>query len=119
MEFHLLYAGNLIKSGSRPRAWEKHVIRKHFHVQLRRLWEIHPALQYYGGKTIHVDNEGYSTTSQPFLDKLAENYALSGIGMIPLVTEPNGLTCSLEIVLLRGSKPGTILEASGDIDNQV
>jgi len=119
MEFHLIYAGNLIKSGKKNRAWEKHAIRYHFSSQLKRLWEIHPALRYYGDKTVEKDDEGNSIKPRPFMDVLADNYSQGGIGIIPLVTEPNGLMCSLEILLLRGSRPGTILESGGDIDNQV
>jgi len=120
MEFHLIYAGNLIKSGKRNRAWEKHAIRRHFHDQLKRLWEIHPALRYYGDKTQERDDAGNPIVPpRPFLDVMADNYSQGGIGMIPLITEPNGLVCSLDILLLRGSRPGTIMEAGGDIDNQV
>jgi hypothetical protein len=119
MEFHLIYAGNLIKSGKRTRAWEKHSIRRHFHDQLKRLWEIHPALQYYGNKTVERDQNGNEIKPRPFLDVMAENYSRANVGMIPIITAANGLVCSLDILLLRGSRPGTIMQGGGDIDNQI
>jgi hypothetical protein len=50
---------------------------------------------------------------------LAHNYERAGIGFIPLMTEPNGLVCSLDILFLRPERPGSILESAGDIDNRI
>jgi hypothetical protein len=121
MEFHLVYAGDLLKaSGGDRRAWEKHSIRRHLHGQLKKLWETHPALQYYGNKTVEIDeNEVRLQAPKPFLDHLAHNYERAGIGFIPLMTEANGLVCSLDILFLRPEGPGAILESAGDIDNRM
>lgn len=119
MEFHLIYAGNLIRSANKNRSWEKHAIRRHFHAQLKRLWEIHPALSFYGNKTVETDRNGDPMKPRPFLEIVAETYSRANIGMIPIATSANGLVCSLEILLLRGSRPGTIVRGGGDIDNQI
>ena len=120
MEFHLVYAGGLIKSANaKGVAWEKHAIRRHLHDQIKRLWETHPALNFYASKVVEQDDEGNPTPSRPFLNVLAENYLRAGIGFIPLMTKANGLICSLDILLLRPDRPGTILQRGGDIDNRV
>jgi hypothetical protein len=114
MEFHLIYAGGLLKSAgsSNHRAWEKHSIRRHLHFQLKKLWETHPALHYYGDKTM-------GDSGKPFLDALADEHKRSDIGFIPLITAANGLVCSLDVLFLRPGGPGTILQSGGDIDNRI
>jgi hypothetical protein len=117
MEFHLIYAGNLLKAAGRAstRVLEKHAIRGYLHPQIKKLWETHPALRYYGDKTI----EEPGMPPQPFLDALAHTYEKSGIGFIPLMTEANGLACSLDILFLRPGKPGSITDSAGDLDNRL
>jgi hypothetical protein len=124
MEFHLVYAGDLLKpaSGGKHggRVWEKHAIRKYFHPQMRKLWETHPALRYYGDKIIEIDhNDVRLNPPQPFLTVLARNYEKSGTGFIPLMTEANGLACALDILFLRPDQPGSIVDHAGDLDNRV
>ena|ERR1700720_2532445 len=54
MEFRLTYEGLLLgASGNNKRAKHKHEIRKVFHKQLRRIFEIHPAYEYY-----HLPKDG-------------------------------------------------------------
>ncbi len=117
MEFHLLYAGDLIRSGGNTnrRTWEKHCLRRHFHEQLKNLWETNPALKYYGDKVLQWDHK----PSEPFLQSLAKRYERSGIGFIPIATEANGLVLSLDVLLLRPEQPGAILNSAGDIDNRM
>jgi hypothetical protein len=117
MEFHLIYAGDLLKAAGRKntRAWEKHRIRHYLHEQLRRLWLSHPALRYYADKTLEWEHK----TPERFLDNLAKNNERGGIGFIPLATEPNGLVLSLDILLLRPERPGAILDSAGDLDNRM
>jgi hypothetical protein len=122
MEFHLIYTGDLLKSAgnSNRRTWEKHSIRRNLHEQIKRLWETHPALSYYRSRTVAIDDDG--TPLQPeksFLDVLARNYEKGGIGFIPLMTEANGLVCSLDILFLRPERPGSIRDSAGDIDNRI
>ena len=121
VEFHLVYSGNLLKgAGTNKRSYEKHSIRRQLHAQLKRLWETHPALKEYAAKTVERDDDGNILVSpKPFLDYLADGYATGGVRFIPLITEPNGLICSLDILLLRPEAPGTILHSAGDIDNRI
>jgi hypothetical protein len=117
MEFHLIYDGGLLKSvqSSKRRTWEKHAVRNFFHSQIKRLWETHPALQYYGNKVLEWEHK----PPKPFLEDLAERHSRGGLKFIPLITEANGLVCSLEILFLRSERPGMILERGGDIDNRL
>jgi hypothetical protein len=117
MEFHLIYAGGLIKSAAdkRTRVWEKHAIRRHLHYQMKRLWETHPALRSYGDKTI----EERGRASHKYLDVMAHNYERSDIGFIPLITTSNGLVCTLDILFLRADRPRTVLQGGGDIDTRI
>jgi len=116
MEFHLIYAGGLIKSANaKGVVWEKHAIRHHLHAQMKRLWETHPALHEYASRTI----EEQGRPPIKFLDNLAHSYERAGIGFIPLMTASNGLVCSLDILFLRSDRPGTILQSGGDIDNRI
>ncbi len=117
MEFHLIYAGDLLRAAGRKstRAWEKHSIRRYLHTQLKQLWETHPALKYYADKMLEWDHK----PPERFLDNLAKNYEKGGIGFIPIATELNGLVLSLDILLLRPEGPGQILDSAGDIDNRM
>jgi hypothetical protein len=117
MQFHLLYAGDLLRSGGNAnrRTWEKHCLRRYFHDQLKRLWETNPSLKYYADKTLEWEHK----PPERFLDSLAKNHERSGIGFIPIATEPNGLVLSLDVLLLRPERPGAILDSAGDLDNRM
>lgn len=126
MEFRLTYEGpltatqgNEVGSPRSPRRQNKHDIRKKFHPQLKRLWEITPFL-----KT--GDRSGPSAllleTSQdaPVYDiaSLAAKYSLYGWNFVPLVTQELNLICGLDILFLRPQVPGQVMSA-GDIDNRL
>ncbi len=117
MDFHLVYAGDLLRPAGRARTavWEKHAIRRYLHPQMKKLWETHPALQYYADKTLEWDHK----PPERFLDNLAKNHERAGIGFIPLITEANGLACSLDILFLRPDQPGHLMTSAGDIDNRM
>jgi len=117
MEFHLIYAGDLLRAAGRAstRTWEKHGIRRYFHEQLRRLWQTHPALKYYADKTVEWDHK----PPERFLESLSNHHKCGGIGFIPIATESNGLVLSLDVLLLRPERPGAILNSAGDIDNRM
>src|SRR5262249_24914581 len=122
MEFHLIYSGDLLKSAGRAstRVWEKHTIRRDLHGQMKLLWETHPALKEYARRTVAIDDDGNRLEPEvPFLERLALNYERSGIGFIPLMTEPNGLVCELDILFLRPENPGRVMGSAGDIDNRI
>lgn len=123
MEFRLFYEGPL-RSTQRPpegmqkdpRSNHKHDIRRVFNAQLRRLWEITPALK-----------EGRTTGPEPITiresnvvrsaEALSVRYALFGFKFVPLVTEELNLVCGLEVLFLRRDRPGKLWK--GDIDNRV
>jgi hypothetical protein len=122
MEFHLVYAGDLLRSAGNAnrRTWEKHSIRRHLHEQMKKLWETHPALKSYAARVVEIDDDGtHYHPNKPYLEVVAKRFEKSGIGFIPLITEPNGLVCTLNILFLRPDKPGSILESAGDIDNRI
>lgn len=117
MRFRLLYGGDLLKSAARKhRVWEKHSIRRHFHSQIKRLWETNAALRYYADKVVE-DRSG--SASIPFLHQLSKTYAKAGQGFIPLLTSANGLVCELDILFLRQPGPGEEKSYPGDIDNRM
>jgi hypothetical protein len=127
LEFRLTYEGVLLsetnRSGEvrRARADHKHEIRKKFHPQLKRLWEVHPYLRPWWGPTPqpgrHIlgrPGPGYS------IDDLSSRFARFGYRFVPLVTKDIELLCSIEILFLRQGDPGGILvNRSGDIDNRL
>lgn len=124
MEFHLVYAGDPLKAAGSgrtgKRVWEKHAIRKYLHPQLKRLWKTHPALSTYAARTVEIDDHNNRLNPpKPWLEFVAHNYERSGTGFIPLITEPNGLACSLDILFLRPDKPGSITDSRGDLDNRI
>src|ERR1700691_3010306 len=98
MQFHLLYAGGLLKSAGKKnrRSWKKHSIRRFLHLQMKTLWETHPALREYAART--VTRRGQPDI--PFLENLANTHEKSGHGFIPLITTTNGLVCELDILFL-------------------
>lgn len=104
VDFRLTYDGNLFSNGD---ASHKHEIRKRFHKQLRRLWEVHPMLSVWAG----VDNK-------PAWQEIAEQYHCNGYRYVPLATEHHKLIVSLEILYLRTGHPGGVIRAA-DIDNRL
>lgn len=122
MEFHLVYSGDLLKSAGNDsrRTWEKHALRRHFHEQMKRLWETHAALKTYAARTVSIDDNGQRLNPErPFLENIAHAFSRAGIGFIPLATAANGLVCQLDILLLRPEGPGQIIGSAGDIDNRI
>lgn len=129
MEFRLIYQGRLPAEGrAGGRAREKHVIRKHFHKQLRELWQQHPELRNQGAKrylviergplgriAIESDDPGAKT----WIEHIADNHARCGGRFVPLISEAGGFTCSLDILFLRRDNPGSIVRSGGDIDNRI
>jgi hypothetical protein len=116
MEFRLTYEGLLLGSNSKgnTRADHKHEIRKVFHGQLKRLWEITAHLK------IPVVEKGHAGVVRALSrsQMLADQYTRCGYQFVPLVTEELSLLCSIEILFLRPDPPGTLIR-SGDIDNRI
>ena len=87
MKFRLTYEGLLKANGNTQ---HKHEIRKAFHPQLKRLWEVEPNLMEWG--------KG-APPSQ--LEILADQYTRLNYRFVPLTTTSLSLIASLEILFLR------------------
>jgi hypothetical protein len=135
VEFRLTYEGKLLahREPVGPRALHKHDIRKRFHIQLKALWETHPALvslseqtvpgvDHQLNKALHFLDEGSPLGDDqpqvPYLDWAGANWERNGFRWIPLVTERSSLICKLEILMLRRGAPGQLV-SKGDIDNRI
>jgi hypothetical protein len=126
MEFRLVYEGELYSTQKDPvrgqpdkRREHKHEIRKKFHYQLERLWELTPFLK--TGKSSGPGLSSYAQIKPPPLpnkDTLAARHALYGFNFIPLVTRDLHLLCGIDILFLRPDPLGEVLQ-SGDIDNRI
>lgn len=125
MEFRLTYQGPLPatqreqeRKPNDPRPDIKHAMRKEFHKQLKRLWQVHPALSRGGEKGPSPIVVGPIDDSAS-LDAtvIAARHALFGFNFVPLVRPELDLLCGLEILFLRADKPGNLWK--GDIDNRI
>lgn len=122
LEFRLTYEGPLTpdKNKGSPaqrglRATEKQRIRKVFHAQLKRLWEIAPALVDNG------DSNSFLVTQHPIDHMpaaLAEKFKRGAYRYVPLVTREIEVSCSIDVLCLRADGPGALISA-GDIDNRM
>lgn len=124
MEFRLTYAGPLLASNTgerdtRPARKEyKRGVRKKFHSQLKRLWEIVPHLK--AGRSVRGTvwiEDGQEDLSYD-VATIAAKHSHYGWNFVPLVTEQLELSCWIDILYLRRQAPGALL-SSGDIDNRL
>ena len=124
VEFRLIYRGTLPaqpSDGRKSLSSKKHEIRRQFHPQLRTLWHKHIMLKRYLQKTsltksLHAPGaEGEQIST---LDRIANDFAVSGYRFAPLVNKRFGLACSLDILFLRRDEPGDLIHG-GDIDNRI
>jgi hypothetical protein len=148
MEFRLIYQGPLSaekckakgpSGGTEGRAKEKHQLRKHFHPQLRELWQQHPDLKRQAEhrflvlttpsnlvshpgpnvKQVFVATPEQRDRSKTWVEYLADNYQRCGGRFVPLINDAGGFTCSLDILFLRRDNPGNLIQNGGDIDNRI
>ncbi|MHB1382550.1 MAG: hypothetical protein ACYCXJ_10060 [Thermoleophilia bacterium] len=105
MNFTLYYRGPLKANGG-PN--EKHAIRKHFHPQLRQLWEQPPLSNFSSFCEFSSDRTDSSIT-----------YQVGKFRFTPLVCTGLHLVAHLDITLLRPEAPGSIITSGGDIDNRL
>lgn len=122
VDFRLVYQGNLLASGNRkPRSPHKQQIRRYFHKQLKRLWELNPALQSLSG--MKMGTKGSFVQVDPkhevsFLSQTADRYKVGDKCCVPIVTKALRLNCSLDILLLRRTEPNRIY-SQGDLDGKI
>ena len=115
MQFRLTYQGKLLSNGN---SQHKHEIRKSFHPQLRRLWEITPSLKEMRSPPLNLV-EVNRLPDQPRVKYLAEQFSRSNYNFVPLVTRDLGVSfCGVDILFLRPDPPGAVLSKS-DIDNRL
>jgi hypothetical protein len=134
MEFRLTYKGTLPSEGSGgSRTKEKHQLRKHFHKQLRELWQQHPDLRQQAEQYFIVQEVAYieskpkrilptypgTAGAKTWLEHIADDHQRCGGRFVPLVSKRGGFTCSLEILFLRRDNPGHLISSGGDIDNRL
>ncbi|TMJ02592.1 MAG: hypothetical protein E6G97_12240 [Alphaproteobacteria bacterium] len=118
MELRLTYEGVLMgASKGTTRASHKHDIRRIFHRQLRRFWQIEPYLK--NALKTRRDQNPVNVPRPRLVDHLATEYARVGYNFVPLVTETLRIHCSVDVLLLRPSMPGEVVMNSGDIDNRL
>jgi hypothetical protein len=125
MEFRLLYEGVIESGGNRAKVAVKHDIRRIFHPQLRRLWNVSPNLQQFaefnGSQT--ADSWDADTVRKDGMFKLGleaigRKWGCAGFNFVPLVTAEMNPRCSLDILLLRPEDNRFVLN-QGDLDGQV
>jgi hypothetical protein len=137
MEFRLIYDGQLKAAGGGGRAGsrtsDKHILRKAFHSQLARLWELVPDLKRRSGEhsnLIVTDAErmstGYKITTAAAIPRpglwetLGSKHNKCGYKFVPLVSSDLQLTCGLDILLLQRDKVSApLIHQTGDIDNRL
>lgn len=105
MRFTLHYRGKL-KSAASPA--DKQALRRHFHVQLRRLWSEAPLTAYHNFLTPSSDPRSLSAITES-----------NGFQFAHLVCERLATVAELEVLLLWPQLPGAIVSAGGDIDNRL
>jgi hypothetical protein len=136
MEFRLLYQGQLLGSDKeKTRAPHKHMIRRSFHPQLRRLWKtkygltnmaeqigfqhLNDLIQVTGKPADIAEGEQRSNQlREAAFSHLANEWGRAGYGFIPLVTPDLALSCSIDMLMLRPEETRLVMNA-GDLDARV
>ncbi len=136
VEFRLIYEGPLPPEKwsyekKYARATDKHRLRKHFHVQLRELWNQHPDLRRQAQQLYVVHKSGPldrriearmnpSPEAKTWVEHIADSHiSCNGNRFVPLVSDAGGFTCALDILFLRRDQPGNLLGNAGDIDSRL
>lgn len=128
MQFRLTYSGPLQSSGNdsasrrRKRSDHKHDLRKAFHPQLKRLWELTPHLKngHRSGPSVLVLSGDQAGEKSPVYKAgyLAKKHKVSDWSFVPLVTADLNLVCSIDILFLRPQAPGGVVR-HGDLDGRL
>lgn len=119
MRFRLTYDGKLMARGGG--ADHKHEIRRVFHQQLKRQWELNPYLVHWaksGTEGNEFGNKDPQFKNMSHVDYLAHSFRKGNFRFVPLATEQWNVIVSLDILFLRTGKPGAILR-SADLDGRL
>jgi hypothetical protein len=111
MEFTLHYRGEL-KANRGP--LDKHILRCHFHTQLKELWDQLPLREYHGQLLLPP-----STDPQALEGSCSVLRPIGAFNFAPLVSSRIHFVAELDILLLRPEPPGMIITQGGDIDNRI
>ena len=103
MRFTLFYEGEL-KTRNDPK--HKQRIRRHFHPQMKALWDRAPLSEMSEPLLCEGDPSSVLKTVDPFT-------------FAPLACERLDMILSLHVTLLRPEPPGRLLSQGGDIDNRL
>jgi hypothetical protein len=102
MEFTLFYEGKLLTT-TKARSEKKQSLRRHFHSQLKLLWQQPPLL----------------INDVPLWDKKVKLiYKIGKFRFVPLVNRRIHMIAEIDVTMLRPEEPGSIIK-SGDIDNRL
>jgi hypothetical protein len=118
MKFILIYDGPLSSSSNDQRVKQKQSIRNQFHPQLAELIKVHPALS----EWIWSYTDALAGKVTGNIIKRGTNLSILPMGehhIVPLFASDLSVTCHLDILFLRRSKPGGIIHAGGDLDNRL
>lgn len=107
MEFYLTYQGLLPSNGS---PLDKHKIRKNFHNQLERLWNIPPLDSSKKEFLSGIDDPSH-------INNITKT--IGGVRYAPLICKKLKFYTLLDITLLWPDEPGKIIDNTGDIDNRL
>lgn len=128
MEFRLTYQGLLLSTQRDPlthqrdaNADHKHEIRRVFHRQLKRLWEVTPFLRtgQRSGPGLILDETGPDVNAYYDVASIASRSPrYSNFRFVPLVRAELALICGIDVLFLRPHPPGEVIQ-SGDIDNRL
>ena len=105
MRFTLTYTGELRANGS---VKHKHSLRRHFHSQLKMLWQQEPLSLCHEWFTLAGDDKSIDL-----------NRRVPPFRFVPLISPSIRFVCELRIFLLRPEPPGAIVTRGGDIDNRL
>ena len=106
MDLRLTFDGLLMSTGNRGRPEHVHEIRRKFHPQLRRFWEVSPI--------INISNDGNKR-----VQGLATKFSKNGYRFVPLVERDRGWICAVSILLLRPLAVSRAVLSQGDLDGQL
>lgn len=106
LEFRLTYDGCLLSTGNTSRPDHVHRIRRRFHPQLRRLWDVEESLNL---------NEGTKTIRGTLEKKFERN----GYNFVPVSVRDYGWVCALHILLLRPKPLSRAILSASDLDGQL
>ncbi len=128
MQFRLKYEGPLnatqkdpVGAQRDPRADHKHQLRRYFHGQLKRLWDVTPHLTHgdaLGPDIMANGNQRGEPIKTCRAQDLAQRHAHIEFNFVPLVTFNLQILCGLDILLLCPDNPMGGVWA-GDIDNRI